>query len=176
MKTRALVAAIIAGALAFAPSAATAVGTYPAPEDSLACSATQTMVDNQFTCTISGPEGHDAQLQTTFEDGKAMIAGTVTSEPRTIVDNVATFTVTAPDVKGSIAITSLIDGVMTDTASVKVMAVSSDAGANGADSGEDDGLAQTGFDNTWMVLGAGILLVVGAVIVVVAARRRRVSE
>lgn len=166
MKFRTVTAIAIAGALALAPTAAQAVGTYPAPGDSLTCSTTQTPVSTVFTCTIEGPNDAAAQLQTTFSGGDATIAGTVTSAAKTIVDNEATFTVTAPGTTGVIGITGIIDGSAVDTASVEVVA---EAGTGGSLSG-------TGFENAGLALGAGALLVGGAAAIVVAARRRQRVE
>ena len=169
MIRRTIAAVALAGAVALAPTAAMAAGTYPAPADSLKCSKTVTVISTTVDCTIGGPNGAAAQLQTTFAGGDATIAGTVTSAPKTIVGNVASFTITAPGVVGTIGITGIIDGKAVDTAKVDV--VTSLGG-----SGTGDGLATTGFENTGLAIGAGALLVVGAATVFVAARRRQAQD
>ena len=165
MIRKTLAAAGIAGALVMAPTAAFAVGTYPAPADALTCSTTQTPVSTVFNCTIEGPNGSAAQLQTTFSGGDATIAGTVTSAEKTIAANEANFTVTAPGTTGVIGITGIIDGVAIDTASVDVIAETSTGG--------DGSLSGTGFENAGLAVGAGVLLVGGAAAIAVAARRRQ---
>lgn len=170
MIRKTIATAAIAGAIVMAPTAALAAGTYPAPEDSLTCNKTVTVISTTVDCTIAGPNGAAAQLQTTFAGEDATIAGTVTSAPKTIAANVADFTITAPGVVGTIGVTGIIDGVAVDTAAVEVV---TEVGGSGTDNG---GLASTGFENAGLAIGAGALLVVGATTVFVAARRRQMQD
>lgn len=150
------------GALTLVASAVPAVafaGSYPAPQDSLSCSASQVLPGGTLTCAIGGPEGSSAQLQVTTSGANASIAGTVTSEQKVITDGSATFTVTAPDESGTLGLTALIDGVAVDTST-----------AIAAAAGEE--LSATGFQSTGLAIGAGALLVAGAGAVVIGARRR----
>lgn len=162
MIARTFASVALAGAVVLAPTAAFAE-TYPAPEDALTCSATVVDQGQTFDCTVEGPNGASAQLQTTTSGDDATIAGTVTSAPKTIVNNVAEFTVTAPGTAGVIGISAIINGEAIDTASVDVVA---------ADAAADDELSSTGFENAGLAIGAGVLLVAGATTVFVAGRRR----
>lgn len=165
MIARTFASVALAGAVVLAPTAAFAE-TYPAPEDALTCSATVVDQGQTFDCTVEGPNGASAQLQTTTSGDDATIAGTVTSAPKTIVNNVAEFTVTAPGTAGVIGISAIINGEAVDTASINVAAPA------GGGNGDDDELARTGFENAGLAIGAGILLVAGATTVFVAGRRR----
>lgn len=162
MIARTFASVALAGAVVLAPTAAFAE-TYPAPDDALTCSATVVDQGQTFDCTVEGPNGASAQLQTTTSGDDATIAGTVTSAPKTIVNNVAEFTVTAPGTAGVIGISAIINGEAVDTASVSVAA---------ATGGTDEELSGTGFENAGLAIGAGVLLVAGATTVFVAGRRR----
>jgi hypothetical protein len=185
MIRRSVVAVAAAGVLVLAtglPGAATVA--YPAPEDSLTCAAAQVPAGEVLECTIGGPDGASAQLQTTFAGEDAAIAGTVTSAAKTIAGNIASFTVTAPSTEGIIGVTGIIDGQAVDTASVEVV-VTADIvegagplpgdGGTSTDGGVETGdgvLSGTGFENSGLAIGAGALLVAGGVAVFVGARRR----
>ena len=155
MIRRTLATVAVAAAALAVPVAASAT-QYPAPEPGLTCTASQVAPGESADCTITGPDGAAAQLQTTFSGADAEIAGTVTSAAKTITDGEATFTVTAPTIEGTIGVTGIIDGVAFATASVEVA----------------EELSSTGFDNMGLAVGAGALLVAGASVVFVAARRR----
>ena len=165
MIARTLAATALAGAAVLVPTAAFAE-TYPAPADSLTCSAAQVAPGSTFSCVFGGPNGAEAQLQATTSGDNATIAGTVTSEVKTIADNTASFTVTAPATAGTIGVTAIIDGAAADTAAVAVVS------GTGTASGSDEELSSTGFENAGLAAGAGALLVAGAATVYVAARRR----
>ena len=157
MIARTFASVALAGAVVLAPTAAFAE-TYPAPADSLSCSATQVEVGVEVTCTVGGPNGSEAVLQVTFPG-----EGTTTYGPVTIVDNVATFTFTAPTTVGVLGVSALIDGEAVDTATINVVA---------ADAAADDELSSTGFEIAGLAIGAGVLLVAGATTVSGAGRRR----
>ncbi|WP_062530173.1 hypothetical protein [Demequina rhizosphaerae] len=162
MIARSIAATALAGAVALAPTAAFGYGSEDA---ALTCSATQVTVTQQFECVGTGPEGASAALQaTTSGENATFIAGTVTSAEKTVVDGEATWTVEAPSTAGVIGFTLLVDGEAADTATVDVVA---DSAASGSDE-----LSSTGFENTALAAGAGVLLVAGAATVFVAARRR----
>jgi len=170
MFARSFASAALAGAIVLAPTAALATaGTYPAPSDSLTCSATQVPVGTEFTCTGTGPDGIEVALQaTTSGEDVTFVAGTVTSPVQTITGGEATWTVQAPAQAGEIGFSLLYFDESAsawtsyDTATVTVV----------ADSTDDDSLAATGFENAGLGAGAGVLLVAGAATVFVAARRR----
>lgn len=156
MFKRTIATIIVAGAAFAAPVAASAT-PYPAPDSDLTCAAAQVAPGESFGCTITGPDGASAQLQTTFSGADAEIAGTVTSDAKTITDGEANFTVTAPTIEGVIGITALVDGVAIEsTAAVDVAAE----------------LSGTGFTGVPLAVAAGALLAAGAAVVFVAARRK----
>jgi len=168
MIARTVVTAALAGAVVLAPTAALAdVEEYPDAADSLTCDASQVEVTNTVDCTVGAANGAQAALQVTTSGEDASIAGTVTSAEKTVADNVATFTITAPSTTGTMGVTALIDGVAADTASIEVVASSAST---------DDELAGTGFENAGLAAGAGVLLVAGAATVFVAARRRATAN
>jgi len=173
--------AAVAAAVAMAPVAASAVGTYPAPEDSASASATTVAPCGSFVVTVAGPNGSQAQLQFTFPGTNAFtvdgVEGKETTPVKVIVDNEATFAVTAPCESGVLGITGLIDGVAVDTLSITIAAEAGTdtGGATGTDGGVaagGDELSATGFESRGLAIGAGALLVAGAGAVFVAARRR----
>ncbi|WP_156165413.1 hypothetical protein [Demequina rhizosphaerae] len=160
MLARTFAAAALAGAVVLAPTAAFAED-YPAADAALTCEATQVPVTTQFDCVGTGPDGASAVLQaTTSGDNATFIAGTVSSEAKTVVDGEVTWTVEAPSTAGTIGFTLIVDGEAVDTATVDVVA------------GTTDELSGTGFENVGLAAGAGVLLVAGAATVFVAARRR----
>jgi hypothetical protein len=157
MIKRSLAVLAVAGIALAVPATAMATTEYPAPEPTLTCSTTQAQPGTDFECIVTGDEGADAQLQTTFSGADAEIAGTATSAVKTITGGEASFTVTAPTIEGTIGITAIVDGVpLSTSASVDV----------------SEELSSTGFDSMPLAIGAGALLVAGAAVVFVAARRR----
>lgn len=160
MIARTLAATALAGALVLAPTAALAAGSYPGPEDSLKCSVAQIPVSKTFTCTVGAPNGATVEIHVTVPG-----AGTTIYGPVTVTNNKAVFTITAPNTVGVLGVSAVINGEAVDTASIDVVAESTDGG-----------LAGTGFENAGLAVGAGVLLVVGATTVFVAARRRQLQN
>lgn len=171
MIRRTIAAVALSGALVLAPSAAFAAGAYPAPDASLKCDRQVTAVSTVVNCTVTGPNNASAKLQTTYSGADATIAGTVTSAPKTITNNTASFVITAPGITGVIGVTAIVNDVaITPGASVQVVAASTDTGSGSGN------LPQTGFENTGLAIGAGAALVAGAAAVFVAARRRQAQD
>jgi len=172
MIRRTIVIAAVAAAVAAAPVAAYAAETYPAPEDSASTSTTIVAPGVSFVVTVEGPTGSLAQIQAIFPGTSDFtIAGTVTSPVKVIANNEANFTVTAPNESGVMGITVLIDGEPVDTLSITIVAEAG-TGTDGAAVAGGDELSATGFENSGLAIGAGVLLVAGAGAVFVAARRR----
>lgn len=166
-------------ALTFGVPVAALADEYPAPEADLECSTQQTPVVTDFTCTVFGEEGADAQIQTEFDGDDATIAGAQVSEVKTIVDGKATWTVNAPEVTGPITIEGFVAEVPIDTTAT-VMVI--DAGVD-SNTGEDseaaasNNLPATGASNsTPLVVGAIVLVAAGTFVVIFAVRRRRPHE
>jgi len=160
MIKRSLATLAVTGLALAVPVAAFAATDYPAPPPGLTCSTTQAAPGTTFTCTITGEDGDNAQLQTTFSGADATIAGTVTSAAKTITAGEANFTVTAPSIEGTIGISGIINEVAFATADVDVA----------------EELSGTGFDGMPLAVGAGVLLVAGAAVVFVGARRRSAAN
>ena len=147
MMGKTLASAALACALIVAPAAGAFAGaTYPAPENSLACSTATVINGGTFTCTVGGKEGSDAAIR-----------GTVSLTKTIGATNVATFTVTAPSVAGTIAIAAALDGVAVDSTTVVASA---------------SGLATTGADNSGLGIAAGGLVLMGAGTIMIVRRRR----
>ncbi|MDE0573644.1 hypothetical protein ON058_09485 [Demequina sp. B12] len=149
---------------------------YPAPEADLECSTQQTPVVTDFTCTVFGEEGDDAQIQTEFDGADATIAGAQVSEVKTIVDGKATWTVHAPDVTGPITIVGYTAEVAIDTtATVMVIDAGVDSGAeDGTGSEASNNLPATGASNSApLIVGSVVLVAAGTFVVIIAVRRRR---
>ena len=94
MIVKTIASAALAGALVLVPAAG-AFAAYPAPGDSLNCSASAVTSGSAFSCTIGGDNGLPATLTVTTSGDNATIAGAV-SLTKTIASNVASFSVTAP--------------------------------------------------------------------------------
>ncbi|GIG53790.1 hypothetical protein Dac01nite_05420 [Demequina activiva] len=138
---------------------AMAAPPYPASDYSVTCSTQQVPVTNSFECEVRGPDGAQAQLQTTFAGEDAdIVAGTVTSSAKEIAGGLAQFTVLAPSVEGPIDIVGIVDGEVVPGGEIVVLAV--------------DTLATTGFDSWNLVIVAASLVVVGGAVVIIAVRRR----
>jgi len=160
MIKRTLAVIAVTGLALAVPAAAFAGTEYPAPEPTLTCDPPQTTPGGTVDCVITGEDGDEAQLQTTFSGADAGIAGTVTSDVKIIAGGEAAFTVTAPSIEGTIGISGILNGVAFDTADVVVA----------------EELSATGFDSMPLAVGAGVLLVAGAAVVFVAARRRSAAN
>ncbi len=164
MIKKTITAVALAGAMTMAAAGAASAASYPAPDSALSCSAATVPTGTVFTCTVGGPDDAAAELCATTSGANAAIAGTVCFT-KTVVSNVAAFTVTAPSTAGTVGFSATVTPVESVSYDTNTTSVAVTAAATG-------GLASTGADNTGLALGAGALLVAGAGAVVVAARRR----
>ncbi|WP_062388001.1 hypothetical protein [Demequina iriomotensis] len=165
----------------------------------MACAPLFTPPGNPFIVVITGPEGAEATIQVTNDGGDAIIAGSVTSSPRAIVDGRVIFNITtAADATSSTVATGFVDGVEVGTCRIGLIEVQSGPTPSPSESTPEPSesgstpepseitvvenapptdtttgavLSGTGFDGVPMAAGAALLLVAGAAVVVVAARR-----
>lgn len=168
--SRTVATAVIAGALALAPTAASAY--VPSDYSNVTASTLSPGVGSPFIITIQGPINADVTLNITsvsaaIPDSAITIAGTRSLTKTTNAEGVASFTVT-------LAQAGTYNAVVTDAGTGAVIrTLTLDVAAASGTSTSGGQLSSTGSDALPIALGAGALLLVGAGGVAFAKRRRQ---
>lgn len=150
------------------PSAAISQA-YGPPDSDMEISDPTPLEGEPFIVEIEGAAGAEATLQIVsadpaVPDSAIQIAGARSLTKTIPSSGVASFTVTLSE-PGTYTLTALVDGVVTEVQTVRVLAV----GAGG------EVLSDTGFSALPLTLSAAGLILVGGAGVVLARRRQRVD-
>ncbi|MBO3096356.1 peptidase [Cellulomonas dongxiuzhuiae] len=171
--SRTVATAVIAGALALAPTAAFAYGAADYTNTGTV-SDTTPAVGESFSITVVGPGNTPVALTITsnpasIPDSAIQIAGTRSLTKTTNAAGTAVFTVT-------LAQAATYTAVVTDSVSGEVLSTqtfSASATAGGAAAASGGQLSATGSNALPLAMGAGALLLAGVGGVVYANRRRQ---
>lgn len=165
MVQRFLITVVTAAAL-LVPSAAISQA-YGPPSSDMEISDPTPLAGEPFVVEIEGPAGSEATLQIvsqdpTVPDSAIAIAGVKALTKVIPSSGAAAFTVTLAE-PGTYTLTALVDGVVTEVQTVRVLAV----GVGG------EVLSDTGFSALPLVASAAGLVLVGGAGLVIAKRRHR---
>ncbi|MEE6289271.1 LPXTG cell wall anchor domain-containing protein [Georgenia sp. MJ173] len=164
MIRRALAGMLAAALLVFAPSAAFG---YAEDDLNISVSTTNPAPGESFTVAVAAPTGTDVTLTISADgvsDDAIQIAGTK-SLTKIAVDNQAVFTVTLTEEATFQLVATDADGNVLDSTSI-VVGDGGQAGPGAGDDGDDSAagpsLPETGATATPLLIGAVLLLLVGA--------------